>query len=390
MLYLTGIIVSVYLLILLIAKPQKTTADKILTAWQFLATIHLVYLYLFVTDQYKEVPGVLGWELPFPFIHGPFLYLYTLYLTHQQKHKYRWIWHFLPFLITYLIWIPVLIQSPEQKLYIYEHGAPGYKGIAIVLTVAIIASGIGYVIAALILLKRHRRNIAGQFSNTGKITLNWLRYLIGGIGVIWFFVTFYLTAQTLYISVSLFIFFLGFFGVRQEGIFNTRNAASQRPLGLLDESPVFLTEMTPVPEVQAPAVLMKNTIPEKVKYEKSTLTEDEAAEIHGRLQQLMEDTQLFKNAELTLGDVAEQLDIHSGILSQVINSKTEKSFYDYINQLRVEAFKELANHPANQNYTLLSLAFECGFNSKSSFNRNFKKFTGQSPSGYLKSQHINL
>ncbi len=385
MLYLTGIIVSVYLLILLIAKPQKTTADKILTAWQFLATIHLVYLYLFVTDQYKDVPGVLGWELPFPFIHGPFLFLYTLYLTNQQRHKNRWIWHFLPFLVDYLIWIPVLIQSPEQKLYTYEHGVPGYKGVIIGQTIATIISGVGYVIASLVLLKRHRRNIAGQFSNTGKITLNWLRYLIGGIGVIWFFVTFYLTAQTLYISVSLFIFFLGFFGVRQEGIFNRSSSGSPLPPQLPDESPVLLKEVMAIPAAQAPAVLMKHAAPEKVKYEKSTLTDEDATAIHGRLVKLMQDTLLFKNAELTLGDVADQLDIHSGILSQVINSKTEKSFYDYINHLRVEEFKKIVALPNNQNYTLLSLAFECGFNSKSSFNRNFKKFTGQAPSDYLKS-----
>ncbi|SDE29498.1 helix-turn-helix domain-containing protein [Niabella drilacis] len=380
MLYLTGIIVSVYLLILLLAKPQKTTADKILTAWQFLATIHLVYLYLFVTDQYKAVPGLLGWELAFPFIHGPFLYLYTLYLTNQQKHKYRWIWHFLPFLVTYLIWIPVLIRSPEQKLYTYEHGVPGYKGVIVGQTIAIIASGVGYVIAALILLKRHRRNIAGQFSNTGKITLNWLRYLIGGIGVIWFFVTFYLTAQSLYISVSLFIFFLGFFGVRQEGIFN-RRAAGQHPPP--DGSPGPLNE---APPQQVTALLLKSTAPGKVKYEKSTLTEEDAVLIHEGLVHLMQETLLFKNAELTLGDVAEQLDTHPGNLSQVINSRIGKSFYDYINGLRVEEFKKMMAHPQNQNYTLLSLAFECGFNSKSSFNRNFKKFTGQSPSDHLKSR----
>ncbi|MBO9591362.1 MAG: AraC family transcriptional regulator [Niabella sp.] len=385
MLYLTGIIVSVYLLILLIAKPQKTTADKILTAWQFLATIHLVYLYLFVTEQYKEVPVVLGWELPFPFIHGPFLYLYTLYLTNQQQYKNRWIWHFLPFLVVYIIWIPVLIQSPEQKLYTYTHGLPGYKGVIVGQTIATIVSGIGYVIASLVLLKRHRRNIDGQFSNTGKITLNWLRYLIGGIGVIWFFVTFYLTAQTLYISVSLFIFFLGFFGVRQEGIFNRSSSVVQPPQPLPDENPVLLKEMTAAPATPAPAVFMENAAPGKVKYEKSTLTEDDATEIHRRLVQLMQDTRLFKNAELTLGDVAGQLDIHSGILSQVINSKTEKSFYDYINHLRVEEFKKIVALPNNQNYTLLSLAFECGFNSKSSFNRNFKKFTGLAPSEYLKS-----
>lgn len=375
MLYLTGIVVSVYLLLLLLVKPQKTTADKILTTWQFLATLHLGYLYLFVTRTFKEVPGVLGWELPLPFIHGPFLYLYILYLTHQQKHKYRWIWHFLPFFVNYLLWIPLLAMSPRKKLSIYEQGIIQYKDIIIANNIAIILSGAAYVIASLVLLSRHRKNITGQFSNTDKITLNWLRYLIGGIGVIWFFVAFYRTGQSLYISVSVFIFLLGFFGIRQIGIFNNR----PQP------------EAVPENKVTGIAIhgVSSPSASEPEKYEKSSLTETTAVEINQRLNERMLREQWYKNPELTLGDVAQKLEVHPSILSQVINSKEQKSFYDYINSLRVEEFKRIVADPKNQNYTLLSLAFECGFNSKSSFNRNFKKFTGHSPSDYLKSGGTN-
>lgn len=102
------------------------------------------------------------------------------------------------------------------------------------------------------------------------------------------------------------------------------------------------------------------------------------------LTNLMKQDKPFTNPELTLGEIAEQLRVHPNKLSQVINSVTQKNFYDYINSWRVDEFIHLVNKPDNRNYTLLSIAFECGFNSKSSFNRNFRKITGLSPSEYLK------
>lgn len=88
--------------------------------------------------------------------------------------------------------------------------------------------------------------------------------------------------------------------------------------------------------------------------------------------------------------VSRELDVHPNTLSQVINRAEQKNFFDYINTLRVADFKEKAANPENQKYTLLSLAYDCGFNSKTSFNRNFKKITGKSPSEYLKEAEIIL
>ena len=98
----------------------------------------------------------------------------------------------------------------------------------------------------------------------------------------------------------------------------------------------------------------------------------------------MQKEKLYKNSELTLADLSQKLNVHPNVLSQVINSAEQKNFYDYVNHLRVEEFKTIILLPENQKFTLLSIAFECGFNSKTAFNRNFKKATGFSPSEYLK------
>ena len=122
------------------------------------------------------------------------------------------------------------------------------------------------------------------------------------------------------------------------------------------------------------------------KYQKSTLSEQDASLIHERLMHLMAEQKPFKNPDLTLNELAGILEVHPNYLSQVINSKEKKSFYDLINEKRVEEFIKLISQPSNQQYTLLAISYDCGFNSKASFNRNFKKYTGLTPRDYLKQQ----
>ena len=376
MLYLAGIIIPIFLLIILISKKAKTVSDNILTAWLFFSIIQLVYFYCFVTKEYLNVIAFLGWELPLPLLHGPFLYLYVLSLTRERLLTYKALLHFIPFCIAYLILVPLLKTNNTDRLEVYQHLGKGYETQFVVLTIAIIASGVIYVALSLYTLWQHRRRIANRFSNTDKITLDWLRYLIYGLGAIWIFVIFYRTPQTLFISSSLFMFFIGYFGIRQVGIFsnvsNVEGGTGNRPINL------------PEPENEEVEIVENGESTSSKKYEKSALADEDAARIHSLMTETMQEKLLFTNAELTLTDLAKHIDVHPNTLSQVINSVENKNFYDYINELRVEEFKRIAILPENRNLTLLGLAFECGFNSKSSFNRNFKKLTNLSPSDYLK------
>jgi AraC-like DNA-binding protein len=124
--------------------------------------------------------------------------------------------------------------------------------------------------------------------------------------------------------------------------------------------------------------------PGKIKYQKSALGEEEARQIHLQLQLLMKTEKPYQDPDLTLTNLSQKIGVHPNILSQVINSFEKKNFYEYINEYRIENFKQLIRSPENN--TLLSLAFECGFNSKTAFNRNFKKATGLSPSDYMTQQ----
>lgn len=104
----------------------------------------------------------------------------------------------------------------------------------------------------------------------------------------------------------------------------------------------------------------------------------------------MQQEKPYLESELTLSDLARQLHITSSLLSQIINVGFNKNFNDFVNAYRIEAFKIRLQKSDYQHLTLLGIALECGFNSKATFNRAFKKHTGQSPSEYTNSLYMNI
>ena len=100
----------------------------------------------------------------------------------------------------------------------------------------------------------------------------------------------------------------------------------------------------------------------------------------------MEIQKPYLDPELDLAKLSALVDLNPKQVSHTINRSFSKNFYEYINSYRVEAFKQLASDPENKKLTLLGLAFECGFKSKSTFNDAFKKTTGKTPSQYVNQQ----
>ena len=91
----------------------------------------------------------------------------------------------------------------------------------------------------------------------------------------------------------------------------------------------------------------------------------------------------YKNPDLTLDELATLMAVNPNQLSQVINSRTGKSFYHYINSYRIKEFLALASLPESNKFTYLGLASDCGFQSKTTFNKYFKLETGKTPSEYF-------
>lgn len=103
-----------------------------------------------------------------------------------------------------------------------------------------------------------------------------------------------------------------------------------------------------------------------------------------RLEVLLKEENIYLNPQLSRDEVAEQLGISGGYLSQLLNTRANRSFTDYINAFRVEEVKKMIKNPDFDKYSLLSIGLEAGFNSKSVFYSSFKKETGMTPNEYKK------
>jgi len=388
--YITGIVIAFFLACLLLSKKNKSTADKLLSVWLCIIGLHLMLFYFVFTGKSLQFPWILGWEIPLPFVHGPFLYLYSAALVNQLPGNRKWaLLHFLPAVLTYLYLIRFFVLSAEEKIYVYQHQGIGYETFRLISLITIIISGIAYIIWSNLLLIRHRKAILDQFSSTDKINLKWLQYLSFGIGVIWLAVIAG-NDELIYTAVVFFILFMGYFGIKQVGIF-TEPAAQKIKVDSKTEVPVieiqYAQSLKPSVESEASTETILE-VTDKRKYSRSGLSIDMAETLHKELVQLMDKEKVYCESELSLAQLAKRLGVHPNYLSQVINEKEGKNFYDYINTLRIEEFKRLIANPANQRFTILSLAYEVGFNSKSSFNRYFKKETSKSPSEYLRDLNI--
>jgi AraC-like DNA-binding protein len=121
-----------------------------------------------------------------------------------------------------------------------------------------------------------------------------------------------------------------------------------------------------------------------VKYSGSTLSDERLQTIQEQFEILIQKEKPYLNGELTIQDLANQLKVSRQYLTQILNVRMKCNFNDYINRLRVEEFKRRAQDSRYDNYTILALALDSGFNSKTTFNTIFKKHTGQTPSQYRK------
>ena len=128
-------------------------------------------------------------------------------------------------------------------------------------------------------------------------------------------------------------------------------------------------------------------IPKK-KYQNSSLKMNEAEKYYARLEEFMINEKSYLQPNLSLRKLAGMIDVHPNKLSQLLNEKGGKNFSEYINQYRVEYFKEIAIDPKNAHLSLLGLAYESGFNSKTTFNTFFKKETGTTPKRWLDSTKL--
>lgn len=374
MFYIVGIGIAFFLAAILFTKKNRTTADTVLGAWVVLIGIHVSLHYAIWVAKPITYPHLLGLEVPMPILQNVFLYLYIGTLTQQiYIQKRGWLWHLLPTVAAYGYMLPFFSLPESQRAYVYAHGGLGYELFADVLSGWYMCSGVIYVIACALFLRRYRLRIFPRQFGQQRSNLNWMRGLLIGMVLIWLIAQVLAENQYIYGAVVIFVLGLGYFGIRQGNIF-----ADWSRVELVTQPALATPSFADI----APTSLTDTDTKTHRKYARSGLTQETATSLHNRLTELMTQETLYTEPELSLSDLANRLDVPPNYLSQVINEREGMSFPDYLSSLRIEAFKRLAADPKSSHLTLLALAYECGFNSKSTFNRQFKKRVGQLPSAY--------
>lgn len=350
--YLAGTFIAIFL-ILLLATKRKGQADWVLMGWLTVLSIHTALYYLDVTDQIKNYGHLAGVSIPFPLLHGPLLFLYTTLLIDPLKNAWRYWWHFAPFLIINLALLPFYQLPVVQKVYIFENEGVGYESFVFINSILILLSGLTYATICLVMIRKHKASIKNKLSSIEGKTLDWLLFLTLGLGIIWLLVAIGMN-DLIFSGVVLFIILIGIFGIRQHSIFsNQPNDNTDDPLNLTTK-----------------------------KYEKSGLNDQNKIELVRRLEQLITEDKPFLEPELSLDELARRVHAQPNYLSQVLNEHFQLNFYDFINSKRVDEFCLKMNDPRFSHYKLVEIAYQSGFNSKSSFNRNFQRFKKTTPSDY--------
>jgi len=375
-----GISIAVFTCLIFLSKRPLTSNDKIIAVFMvFLVMPMLEKLVLMkvIDIPYLNFSVFFGSALTF----GPFLYLYALSAANPDSHfKIKSLVHFVPFVISLVL---LLLQGPNmspQNVLTGGSGNNSFKdvvpGIEMrgVINACIMLSLVVYTALIFTLLRAHRRNIPDYFSyDSLVVNLKWLDWITVCFIIAYGFV--FLSAQFVPrfigmplldpqiapdVGTSFFIFAFSFCAIKQPLIFKER----------------------PGQEVDAKGQDIEGRIEKK--YLKSGLRESDAKKYLTLLEEYMRAEKLYRDPDLTIVDVASKLNIPKHYITQIINEKMNKNFYHYINEYRINEIKRKIADKKFSGHSILRIAFDSGFNSKSSFNTVFKKMTNSTPSEYKK------
>lgn len=302
----------------------------------------------------EQHPELVLLSYPFMFCWGPTFYFYIRSLADKNfKVSIYHFFHLLPFLTFFAYSIFILINRSDSigLVYNYEFLYLKYsKEIQIIIRIIVFI----YIIEAYKLL----RKVQNTFNSDTKhnyYRLHWFKFLINGftisffVSLLSFFAYLFILPSNIFLFINIFIYF---------GFFNF----------------VFFKGWIS-PEIFSPSV-------EIPRYKINRLPKEDSILLLNQLTNYMILNKPYLDPDITLNKLAEETKIVRRTLSQIINDQLGQNFNDFINYYRIEEAKPLLIESSNK--TILEILYSTGFNSKSVFNRAFKKHTGLTPTEFIR------
>jgi AraC-like DNA-binding protein len=372
---LLGGLQGVGLAAVLVRRQKDRVANRLLAALVGALSLMLLLGVLETRWGLSSHPHLLALATPLPFLFGPLLYLYVAALTRPAaRFEARWLFHGLPFAANVLFLLQgfYLKTGPEKlalaQAYLAGHGSPALRFFEVVQTL----QATGYLFASWVALRRYTRKIESYFSDVERIDLRWLMGMVLGHAAVWSIViagrvlraagvapaSLQGLSQAIQVGSALVVFATGYVSLWQPELFEKAQAA----------------------RAAEPA---RRPLP---KYQRNRVDEREAAELARKLTAHMADRRPYRDAALTLQALADAVGATPHMLSQVLNLHLRKSFFFFVNSYRAEELMAALDDRAQSHRGVLELALESGFNSKSTLNSFFKRYTGVTPTGFRHSR----
>ncbi|WP_250255068.1 helix-turn-helix domain-containing protein [Chryseobacterium sp. Marseille-Q3244] len=229
----------------------------------------------------------------------------------------------------------------------------------------ILVQALFYTVLSYITIRKHQRNIQQFSSNTEGINLNWLEYIILvilAVNIIYVVYNLFYDPKSLNFFINavflVVIYCVGYYSLKQKEIYPLEEKQREELISIQDD-----------------------VDSEEVK--RKLMPDEELLRIKTQLEHMMETKKPYLDSDLNLIKLADMLTVTTHHLSYVINTGFQKNFFQYVNEFRVEYAKQLLKDSGSK-LSILGIAYESGFNSKTSFNTTFKKVTGQTPSEFKK------
>ncbi len=372
-----------FLSVLIFHKHGKFIPNRFLGSLILGYSIVLFYLMLDEINALEGLDTLRFFFLGIAFLIAPSHYLYAKYLVQNRNTIERKGFIHLSGLVLFelfgivSLFIAGDVGYPHRILDPVDQILPGF----VPYNWAVILYTATYLAFILRMLRRHRQEIKSVFSSTEKVRLSWLNnitYMAVGFAAV------YSAENILLMSgmevsnefdlssllIVIYVYAIGYMGFLKTEVFRAPDVAeSMNTVRVLHDS--------------------SDGDSERDKYRKSGLSDIKADEYSKKLLMLMEQERPYTRDDLTLNHMAEMLSITPHNLSEIINSRLDQNFFDFVNQYRVEQVKKDLLNPEKQNMKVLAIAFDAGFRSKSSFNTTFKRYTNLTPSEFRR-QHQSV
>lgn len=371
-----------FAVLLLFKWQRKRIINLHLAILIFAISSEILHQFLLQTHYIYQVQPLVGFTLPLDALVGISLYWYVRIITHPElDHSFKRVFtHYWIFFACVFLSIPYWTLSFEEKLalmstgVIPEHWPPLVFYSTLAQVPIKIVSFILYLGLAARLLLKHRQRIKKMFSYRENVTLNWLSYLLimfglgllNGLIVLFFFQDYADKTQV-----------MGFMG-----IFSLAAVMYLGIMGLMQPVIYLRKEQSFLEQEQLEKYTQKELTEEQSRYRKSALAKQDMQRIATKLDDNMRQQQLYLDPSLTMPKLAAKIGVSPNYLSQTLNSFYQVSFFDYVNGMRVEFAKALLGDENKQNMSIIDIAMESAFNSRSTFYAAFKQKVGMTPAQY--------